>query len=66
MLAAGCLLERTATGGRMLTLPSGEQRGFLADGDEVTLRAYCTRDGFARLGFGTCSARVLPAAATRT
>ena len=59
--AAGCLLERTGGGARTLTLPSGEQRGFLADGDEITLRAYCTRDGFARIGFGTCSARVLPA-----
>ena len=57
--AAGCLLERTATGPGGLTLPTGEERGFLADGDEVTLRAYCTRDGFARIGFGSCAARVL-------
>ena len=58
--AAGCLLERTAGGARTLTLPTGEQRAFLDDGDEITLRAYCTRDGFARIGFGTCSASVLP------
>ena len=61
--AAGCLLELTTGGARTLTLSSGEQRGFLADGDEVILRAYCTRDGFVRIGFGTCSARVLPASA---
>ena len=61
--AAGCLLERAGSGAGMLTLPSGEQRAFLADGDEVTLRAYCTRDGFARIGFGHCAGRVLPAPA---
>ena len=59
--AAGCLLERAATGAGMLILPTGERRDFLADGDEVTLRAYCIRDGFARIGFGSCSATVLPA-----
>ena len=63
--AAGCLLERAASGAPA-TLPTGEERGFLADGDEVTLRAYCTRDGFARIGFGSCSARVLPAHAIPT
>lgn len=57
--AAGCLLERAATGSGLLTLPTGERRDFLADGDEVTLRASCARDGFARVGFGTCSARVV-------
>ena len=61
--AAGCLLERAATGAGLPTLPTGERRDFLADGDEVTLRAYCIRDGFARIGFGSCSARVLPALA---
>ena len=61
--AAGCLLERTARGAGMLTLPTGERRDFLADGDEITLRAYCARDGFARIGFGGCAARVQPAAA---
>ena len=61
--AAGCLLERTATAAPMLTLPTGERRDFLVDGDDVTLRASCARDGFARIGFGTCAARVLPAAA---
>lgn len=59
---AGCLLERVAAGGGgELTLPTGERRTFLADGDEVILRAACTRPGFARIGFGACSARILPA-----
>ena len=60
--SAGCLLERTARDAGMLTLPTGEQRGFLADGDEVALRAYCRRDGFTPIGFGRCVTRVLPAA----
>ena len=62
--AAGCLLERAAAAAPAI-LPTGERRGFLADGDEVTLRAWCTRAGFARIGFGSCSARVLPAIVTR-
>ena len=32
-----------------------EQRTFLEDGDEVTLRAYCQRAGAVRIGFGECS-----------
>ena len=34
----GCLLERTWRGTEPLTLPTGEQRRFLEDGDEVCLR----------------------------
>jgi len=50
----GCLLEITANGRQPLALPSGETRSFLADGDEVTLLGSCAREGFARIGFGTC------------
>jgi fumarylacetoacetase len=60
----GCLLEITG-GSRALELPTGEQRLFLADGDEVTLHGVCERSGFARIGFGTCSGVVLPARAER-
>jgi fumarylacetoacetase len=58
----GCLLELTRNGRQPLTLPGGEQRGYLADGDEVTLRGYCEREGFSRIGFGTCRGRIIPAA----
>jgi fumarylacetoacetase len=51
----GCLLERTWRGTQPLRLPTGETRTFLEDGDEVVLRGYCQRDGFARIGFGECS-----------
>ncbi len=57
----GCLLEITRRGERTVKLPTGEERGFLADGDEVILRAYCVRDGFARIGFGECRGAVAPA-----
>ena len=50
----GCLLELTANGRQPLILPGGEERGYLADGDEVTMRGYCERDGFRRIGFGLC------------
>ena len=31
------------------------------DGDTVTLRGYCERDGFRRIGLGACAGTVLPA-----
>jgi fumarylacetoacetase len=58
----GCLLEKTRRGAKPLRLPSGEERGSLADGDEVILRASARREGFARIGFGECRGVVLPAA----
>jgi fumarylacetoacetase len=57
----GCLLELTANGQQPLTLPGGEQRGYLADGDEVTLRGYCEREGYRRIGFGPCRGMIRPA-----
>ncbi len=61
--ARGCLLEITGRGARPLTLPSGETRAFLEDGDEVILRAWCEKPGYPRIGFGECRGRILPAAA---
>ncbi len=49
----GCLLERTWRGAQPLTLPTGEQRRFLEDGDEVILRGWCER-GELYLGLGEC------------
>ena len=59
----GCLLERTWRGTEPLQLPTGEQRRFLEDGDEVILKGYCERQGFARIGLGECRGVVLPAIA---
>jgi fumarylacetoacetase len=58
----GCLLEMTWKGSEPLQLPSGEERTFLNDGDEVILTGYCERAGFVRIGLGSCSGIVLPAA----
>jgi fumarylacetoacetase len=51
----GCLLERTWRGAEPLTLPSGELRRFLEDGDEVVLSAWAERPGAVRIGLGTCT-----------
>jgi fumarylacetoacetase len=59
----GCLLERTWRGTEPLQLPTGEQRRFLEDGDEVILKGYCEHPGFARIGLGECRGVVLPAVA---
>jgi fumarylacetoacetase len=59
--ARGCLLELTARGKDPVTLPTGEQRKFLEDGDEVILRGFAERDGFRSLGLGTCRGTILPA-----
>lgn len=60
---AAALIELTQGGKQPLALPSGEQRTFLEDGDEVTLRGWCHVPGAARIGFGTCTGTVLPALA---
>lgn len=58
-LNRGCLLEITVKGSDPLHLTSEEARLFLEDGDEVTLRGYCAREGFASIGLGTCAGVVL-------
>ncbi|WP_440974031.1 fumarylacetoacetase [Pseudomonas koreensis] len=57
----GSLLEITEGGKKPIELASGEVRKFLEDGDEIILRARCTRDGFASIGFGECRGKVLAA-----
>ena len=57
----GCLLELTAKGAEPVRLPDGSHRAFLEDGDEVILTGYCEREGFARIGLGSCAGVVLPA-----
>jgi fumarylacetoacetase len=71
----GCLLELTwdgdpwgtppvsapGTARTPVSLPSGEQRKFLADGDEVILKGYCEREGFRRIGFGECRGVIVAA-----
>jgi fumarylacetoacetase len=57
----GSLLEISQGGKQPITLPSGETRSFLEDGDEVTLKAWCEAEGAVRIGFGECVGRVVAA-----
>jgi fumarylacetoacetase len=50
----GCLLEQTWRGTEPIQLPSGEERKFLLDGDEVIIRGYCERANAIRIGLGEC------------
>ena len=59
---AGSLLELSGGGKQPLALADGESRTFLEDGDRVTFRAWCERDGCARIGFGELTGIVRPAA----
>ncbi len=53
--ARGSLLELTRNGRELFSLPTGEKRGFLEDGDEVVVRGYCERAGWVSIGLGECS-----------
>jgi fumarylacetoacetase len=59
--SVGSMLELTRGGREPVTLPSGETRRFLDDGDEVIFRAVARRDGFVPIGFGECRGVVVPA-----
>jgi fumarylacetoacetase len=56
----GCLLELTQRGASPVTLPTGEMRQFLEDGDEVIMRGYMQAEGHPRIGFGECRGVILP------
>ena len=55
------LFELSAGGKEPIVLPNGERRTFLEDGDEVSFTGRCSRDGFAPIGFGACTAQIIPA-----
>ncbi|MCB2015315.1 MAG: fumarylacetoacetase [Sphingobium sp.] len=57
----GSLLELSNGGKQPLTLPGGETRTFLEDGDEIIITAFAEAGGFARIGFGECRVMILPA-----
>ncbi|UDF37585.1 UNVERIFIED_ORG: fumarylacetoacetase [Shinella sp. XGS7] len=57
----GSLLELSLGGKQALSLPNGETRTFLQDGDTVILRGFAAKEGARRIGFGDCAATVLPA-----
>jgi fumarylacetoacetase len=57
----GCLLELTWRGAEPVTLPTGEARKFLEDGDEVIMRGFCERSNTTRIGFGECRGVIVAA-----
>ncbi|WP_432990056.1 fumarylacetoacetase [Dactylosporangium sp. CA-233914] len=57
----GSLLELTHGGSTPVSLPTGEQRTFLEDGDEITMTARARRAGRPSIGFGQCVSRIAPA-----
>ena len=50
----GSLLEITKRGAEPVSLPTGESRKFLEDGDEITMRGWC-----GEMEVGTCVGRVV-------
>ncbi len=54
----GSLLELTWGGKRPLSLPTGETRTYLADGDRLTLTGWAQGDGY-RVGLGTVTGKVI-------
>ena len=59
--ARACLAEIGLTG--PVTLPNGETRRWLLDGDEVIFRARAEAPGAVPIGFGECRAVIAPAPA---
>jgi fumarylacetoacetase len=55
----GCMLELTWRGANPLTLPNGETRKWLEDGDRLTITGWAQGDGY-RVGFGEVTGQVLP------
>lgn len=55
----GSLLEISAGGKTPLTLPTGETRSFLEDGDELILTAQAAAEGFVSIGLGECRGLVV-------
>lgn len=56
----GSMLELSLGGKKPFSLPNGEQRTFLADGDKVILKGWCNSSSARRIGFGEVSGTVIP------
>jgi fumarylacetoacetase len=56
----GSMMELTQGGRQPLSLPGGETRTFLEDGDEIIQRGRCSREGYASIGFGEAAGVVRP------
>ena len=56
---AGSLMELTLGGKQAVTLPNGEKRTFLENGDTLVMRGWCERAGAVRIGLGEVSGTVV-------
>lgn len=56
----GSLMELSQGGKAPVTLPWGEKRTFLEDGDQIIMRAECRKAGYPRIGFGESRGTILP------
>lgn len=56
----GCMLELTWRGANPLTLPNGETRKWLEDGDTLSISGWCEAADH-RVGFGEVTGRIVPA-----
>ncbi|MCY1370416.1 fumarylacetoacetase [compost metagenome] len=56
---AGSLMELTLGGKQPVTLPNGEKRTFLEDGDTLVMRGWCEREGAVRIGLGEVAGTVV-------
>jgi fumarylacetoacetase len=59
--AMGCITEMAQAGKKPLPLGNGEERAWLADGDEIIFHGRAQRPGYASIGFGTCRGTIVPA-----
>ncbi|MDV6012908.1 fumarylacetoacetase [Haloechinothrix sp. LS1_15] len=57
----GCMLELSWDGSDLVLLGDGSQRGYLNDGDEVSISATAPGPAGRRIGLGAVTGRVLPA-----
>ncbi|MGB0850228.1 MAG: fumarylacetoacetase [Bacteroidia bacterium] len=55
----GSMIEISQGGKEPISLSGGQTRTFLEDGDTLTIRAWCEKDGI-RVGFGESSGKILP------
>ena len=56
----GSMLELSWAGKNPVKLSDGSERKFLNDGDTVTMKGHCEKDGM-RVGFGEVRSKLLPA-----
>lgn len=56
----GCMIELSERGAKPIPAGNGEARGFLEDGDELTLTAACHREGFVSIAFGAAVGTIIP------